>query len=89
MAKKKTEFQKSMSKLKIQIEAIGKAVGELRESGISDKVLVDMLHKVSNQHYNKVRPQYSKVITARMVRSVLDGIEALSEYVFPEETLTD
>ncbi len=87
MAKKKTEFQKSMDKLKIQIESIGKGVGELRKSGISDKVLVDMLHKVSNQHYNKVKPAYSKAITARMVKSVLDGIEALSEYVFPEEVL--
>ena len=83
---KKNIFQEQMEQLKEQIEAIGKAVGELRTSGINERVLLAIIQKAANRHYAKIKLYRDKPISLKAIKAVLDGIEGLTEYVFPEET---
>ncbi len=82
--KDKNVFQEQMEQLKVQIEAIGKAVGELRTSGINEKVLLAIIQKAANKHHKISFRTQNRPISLKVIKAVLDGIEGLTEYVFPE-----
>ena len=74
----RTDFEK----LAEVVDAISVAVTELRESGISEAALVLLIQHAApacGGKYQKRKPTQSEI------RAVMDGMEALSEYVFPPE----
>ena len=72
----------NFEKLAEVVDAISVAVTELRESGISEAALVLLIQHASpgvGSRCQKKKP------TTKEIRAVMDGMEALSEYVFPPE----
>ena len=70
-----------IEQLRAEVQAITAAVKTLRKSGISEKALVTLIHKATKPcgpQYNKKKP------SPVMIRAVIDGMEGLEAYVFPE-----
>ena len=70
-----------LDEFKQQIESIQEGVRLIRESGISDAALYVLIQRASPSFggYNKKKPSVG------MIKSVMAGMDALKEYVFPEE----
>ena len=68
----------ALEELRDVVEAISRNVEELRETGISERALLMLIRSAS--------PSYGagKQVTQSQVQAVLDGMEALAEFVFPQ-----
>jgi len=81
VTKPKRKEKHALDELKTQIDAIQHGVRLIRESGISEKALFLLIQRAAPSFggYNKRKPSIG------MIRSVIEGMDALKEYVFPEE----
>lgn len=67
-----------LAQLKTEVRAISRAVKQIRSTGISEDALVLLI-----QH--SAGFVGSKRVSRKMILAVIDGMEGLSEYVFPPE----
>jgi len=79
--KPKRKEKHPMDELKVQLESIQDGVRMIRESGISDDALFLLIQRASPSY--GYRP--AKKVSIRMIKAVIAGMDALKEYVFPED----
>jgi hypothetical protein len=78
MAKPKTQVEKDLEKLREVTEQVTRLMETIRESGISDNALALLIqHSAGNIGGRK--------IPIRTIWAVINGIESLEEFVFPQE----
>lgn len=78
---KKRKEKEPLAEFKQQIESIQEGVRLIRESGISEDALYHLIQRASPTY--GTRP--ARKVSIKMIRAVMDGMDALKEYVFPEE----
>lgn len=79
----KTQFEHDIDGLREQVSAISKSVESLRNTGLRESVLCQLVQSSARRHM----PSHSRnKLPMAMVKAVLDGIETFEEYMFPAET---
>lgn len=76
----KKEFKLSITELKQKVSALQKAVKELRQNGLNERILVFAIQQISNKYY----AGYPKIGMAE-AKAFLRGIETIEDYLFPKE----
>ena len=77
MAVKK--FDERIEDFKEKVDAIQKAVEELKATGIRESVLIYAIQQAANRH------RTGSPVTISSVKTILLGMEDISEYLFPED----
>ena len=78
---RKRKENEPLAEFKQQIESVQEGVRLIRESGISDEALFLLIQRASPSY--GVRP--ARKVSIRMIRAVIEGMDALKDFVFPEE----
>ncbi len=78
----KTQLEKKFEEFQDKINAIQKAVKQIKKTGIKDVVLYGIIQKSSQRFYPS---RYSSPISMGQVKAIIEGIENLDEYVFEQE----
>ena len=78
---RKRKEKEPLAEFKQQIESIQIGVQLIRDSGISDDALFHLIQRASPSY--GTRP--AKKVSIKMIKAVMSGMDALKDYVFPEE----
>lgn len=74
------KFNSKIEGLKKQISALQKGVADLKASGIRENILFIAIQKSAGIHHGGNNP-----IPIGHIKNILEGIENLDSYLFPEE----
>ncbi len=77
----KKEFKKQVDDLKVEIKSIQEGVFKLRTTGIRENLIYSMIQKASDNVGGRCHSQPIPIAT---IKAIMEGIEGLYEYVFPE-----
>ena len=75
---KKTDFHAKIEETKDKVEALQKGVEELKQTGIKENVLFNLIKMSSQKHCSSS----NHPLTIGDVRAIIKGIQSLKEYMF-------
>ena len=70
--------------LRSEVEAIHDAVVKLRDSGISERALLLLIHHACPGSTTR-GPRYGQKPSMSLIKAVIAGMENLHEFVFPDD----
>ena len=79
----KREFKENLEEFMRKASALGKAVEELKATGINERVLFFAIQQSSNRHLTKYG--IHSIISVSEIKAICAGLEGIREYLFPED----